>query len=305
MIEDIKNMPKDELQKIISDSTSISEVLKRLGYPGKGSYHTEMTKFLKESNFDTSTLAGRHLKRYCDKGIKRKLLSEILTKNSTGNSNYLRNRLIACGVKEYKCENPECGIKDWHGKQITLQLHHINGDHYDNRLENLVILCPNCHSQTSNFGSNNSSDVLNKILSKVAINESKTSLENLLRFEKARREEILENRKKYGAHSAEEIIKRKKEKEAEKLKNIRYCVQCGKRIEGRGEKFCSVKCMTKYQREHSKYSIEDVIKKATECTSIVKLASYFGVSDKGLVKRLKNEKKLDVVKEILNKNKCS
>lgn len=305
MLENIKNMPKEELQKIISNSTSISEVLMKLGYPGKGAYHTEMTKFLKESDFDTSTLVGRHLKRYCDKGVRQKWLSEVLTKNSTGNSNYLRNRLIAYGVKEYKCENPECGIKDWHGKQITLQLHHINGDHYDNRLENLVILCPNCHSQTSNFGSNNSADALNKILSKVAIDESKTSLENLLKFEKERKEEIIENRKKYGIYSAEEILRRKKEREEKKKQNTRYCVQCGKMITGKGMKFCSVECSTKYQREHSKYSIEDVLKKAEECSSIVKLASYFGISDKGLTKRLKNEKKLDIVKEILNKNKKS
>ncbi|WP_442911560.1 HNH endonuclease [Lachnospira sp.] len=44
-----------------------------------------------------------------------------------------------------------CGISEWLGNPITIQLHHINGDREDNRLENLIMLCPNCHSQTHNF----------------------------------------------------------------------------------------------------------------------------------------------------------
>ena len=52
-------------------------------------------------------------------------------------------------LKEKKCEI--CGCTDWLGKPITLQLHHKNGNPYDDRLENLQILCPNCHSQTHNF----------------------------------------------------------------------------------------------------------------------------------------------------------
>ena len=61
----------------------------------------------------------------------------------------LKDRLVANGVKEYKCEI--CGISEWQNKQISLHLHHINGIHNDNRLENLQLLCPNCHSQTENY----------------------------------------------------------------------------------------------------------------------------------------------------------
>lgn len=54
-------------------------------------------------------------------------------------------------IKErgYKCE--ECSLSEWNGKHIVLELEHINGDRKDNRKENLKILCPNCHSQTSTF----------------------------------------------------------------------------------------------------------------------------------------------------------
>ncbi len=63
-------------------------------------------------------------------------------------SSRLRKRLIKEGYKENKCEY--CGIDKWNGKDITCELHHINGDRGDNKIENLSILCPNCHSQTPN-----------------------------------------------------------------------------------------------------------------------------------------------------------
>jgi Zn finger protein HypA/HybF involved in hydrogenase expression len=54
---------------------------------------------------------------------------------------------------EYKCN--ECGITDWNGKDIILEIDHINGDNTDNRIENLRYLCPNCHSQTSTYKGRN------------------------------------------------------------------------------------------------------------------------------------------------------
>lgn len=57
---------------------------------------------------------------------------------------HLRNKLIESGLKENKCEC--CGLDTWMGKKIPLELHHINMNHYDNRLENLQILCSNCHA---------------------------------------------------------------------------------------------------------------------------------------------------------------
>jgi len=62
----------------------------------------------------------------------------------------LRKRLISVGLKQNKCE--ECSLAEWRGKSITCELHHIDGDNTNHRLHNLKILCPNCHSQTGNFG---------------------------------------------------------------------------------------------------------------------------------------------------------
>jgi hypothetical protein len=65
----------------------------------------------------------------------------------------LKRRLLAAGLKEPRCER--CGIEDWLGEPLALPLHHINGDNRDDRLENLMLLCPNCHSQTENFAERN------------------------------------------------------------------------------------------------------------------------------------------------------
>ena len=69
------------------------------------------------------------------------------------NRGHLRARLLRAGLKEERCET--CGIDEWRGQPLKVTLHHVNGDPYDNRLENLMFLCPNCHSQTSNFGGRN------------------------------------------------------------------------------------------------------------------------------------------------------
>ena len=65
----------------------------------------------------------------------------------------LKLRLLAAGLKENVCE--ECGVSDWAGRPLSLELHHRNGDKNDNRLEKFVLLCPNCHSQTETFAGRN------------------------------------------------------------------------------------------------------------------------------------------------------
>jgi hypothetical protein len=77
-------------------------------------------------------------------------LAELLRVDSPRGRWNLKRRLIAAGLKREACE--ECGIEDWRGRPLSLALHHVNGDRNDNRLENLALLCPNCHSQTDNFG---------------------------------------------------------------------------------------------------------------------------------------------------------
>jgi transposase len=67
---------------------------------------------------------------------------------------HLKSRLLEAGLLSRLCA--ECGITRWREQPLSLELHHINGDGHDNRLENLTLLCPNCHSQTESWGGRNS-----------------------------------------------------------------------------------------------------------------------------------------------------
>ena len=101
---------------------------------------------------------------------------DILVENSTyKDTTKLKKRLFKEGLKECKCE--KCGITEWQGEPISLQIHHINGNHHDNRLENIQILCPNCHSQTDTYSGKNANrdnnTKYNKNLSKKSVTKDK------------------------------------------------------------------------------------------------------------------------------------
>lgn len=82
-------------------------------------------------------------------------LEDILNgKYPNYNSGRLLKRLVEEGYKEKRCER--CGIVDWMGQEITFHLHHKDGNHNNNLLENLQSLCPNCHSQTDSFAGKSS-----------------------------------------------------------------------------------------------------------------------------------------------------
>jgi DNA-binding transcriptional ArsR family regulator len=77
-------------------------------------------------------------------------LDAFLKVGKRHNRCHLKARLIDAGLKENRCEI--CGITEWMGKPLSMELHHVNGDGADNRLENLQLVCGNCHAQTDNWG---------------------------------------------------------------------------------------------------------------------------------------------------------
>lgn len=80
-------------------------------------------------------------------------LEELLVRGRRTNRSHLKGRLIAEGLKQNRCE--QCGISEWLGRRLSVHVHHRNGDGTDNRLANIQLLCPNCHSQTDTYGGRN------------------------------------------------------------------------------------------------------------------------------------------------------
>jgi 5-methylcytosine-specific restriction endonuclease McrA len=79
-------------------------------------------------------------------------LDDILAgKHPQYSTSHLSKRLVKEGIKQYTCES--CGITDWQNNPISLELDHIDGNNSNHKLENLRLLCPNCHSQTETYKS--------------------------------------------------------------------------------------------------------------------------------------------------------
>lgn len=142
-----------EFRDAVQGSYSIAQALTKLGVSPKGGNYRVFKKFEKLYGIDTSHFTGQgHLKGKTHK-FNTIPLEEILVKDYEYNSNKLRKRLISEGIKEHKCEC--CGLNEWLGEPIPLELDHIDGDHYNNSLENLKILCPNCHAKTPTYRGKN------------------------------------------------------------------------------------------------------------------------------------------------------
>ncbi len=80
-------------------------------------------------------------------------MDELLVVGRRTSRSHLKGRLLRSGLKDERCER--CGITHWQGERLSMHLHHLNGDGLDNRLENLELLCANCHSLTDTYGGRN------------------------------------------------------------------------------------------------------------------------------------------------------
>jgi len=142
----IKKWNKEQLQNAVANSTSIRQVIYKLGLKPAGGNYAQVNRYVKEYKFETGHLTGK----VWNKGLKgigkpRIPLEKILIDNSSFQSYKLKNRLFSVKLK-----SPACELCGWNKKsvdgRIPLELDHINGNRLDNRLLNLRILCPNCHS---------------------------------------------------------------------------------------------------------------------------------------------------------------
>lgn len=149
----------DSILEIIKKSTNYSDVLRTLELPPNRGNRQTLQNYINKNKISIDHFSTKSLKTV----LKVKLTIDDLCENSTRSSHSIRrfvktNKLIDC-TKCTICNQPST----WNGNTLTLQLDHINGNRFDNRIENLRFICPNCHSQTETFGNKRRSPKILKI----------------------------------------------------------------------------------------------------------------------------------------------
>ena len=150
----IYKLSDEQFVELLKKSSTISEVLFKLGYTVKGNSwgYSQVKRRMDDLNLDYSIFKGKSAVIKTNK-LNNLKKEDILKENCKHQRTVLRRYVIKNNLIPYKCAI--CGCTEWQGKTLSLELDHINGINNDNRLENLRFLCPNCHSQTSTYGSRN------------------------------------------------------------------------------------------------------------------------------------------------------
>lgn len=133
-----------------TNSGSIAECARKLNLVIYGSTYKTLRYTAKELDLNEEHMHGQGWRKGKTFTVTNaRPLEEYLKIGSTIASSKLKAKLFRAGLKQNKCE--ECGLDQWNNKSLGCELEHINGDNMDNRIENIKILCPNCHSQTPTY----------------------------------------------------------------------------------------------------------------------------------------------------------
>jgi hypothetical protein len=233
------------------------QTLQRLGLKPTGGNYKSIYRKIDTLKLDTSHWLGQGYRRGQTGWVCKIPLEDILVKGSTYTSSFhLRHRLVDEGVLEDRCY--ACGITEWQGKPLSLHLEHVNGDNSDHRLENLTLLCPNCHSQTPTYCGR-----------------------NIGRNGGIGRHAALKMQYPTGCEGSSPSSGTKKR--GGKKKNPPDCVVCHKKVRRPGRKYCSNACRALEQRRAEWPSKEQLAKLLSE-ESVLAIGRRFGVSDNAVRK---------------------
>ena len=157
---------KETIESMLNSSHSYSEFMCKCGYAccNSGNILNKAKYIIKYYNLDDS-----HIRKK-DKNI----IDYSKFKKNSYNYKPANFTKALTELRGHKCE--KCGLSEWLGEKIKLEVHHIDGDHFNNELTNLQLLCPNCHSMTPNWrGGNNKKTSNNNIDEITFVNALKTT----------------------------------------------------------------------------------------------------------------------------------
>lgn len=150
------NAPFDfeKVKAAAKESLSWRDLALRLGltFPSSVVYR-RLRPFCSERGIDCSHFLGQKAASRKNRGVLRQDIQVYTSNEQPINSHSLKIRLIKEGLKQHRCE--QCKRTEWNGKIIPIQLHHLDGNSANNEIDNLQILCPNCHAQTENYCAKN------------------------------------------------------------------------------------------------------------------------------------------------------
>ena len=261
----LAKISKETWQELINVSTSYSDLLHRIGKrDGRQDYKALRTFLAQYPDLDFSKMKENANNR---KHINEIPFGEVFKKGTHYSSSLLHNKLIKSGIKTFeKCE--ECGITEWNGKPIVIQLHHKDGDSSNNELDNIAELCPNCHSQTENYSRK----------------KNRTIIKNPEDFDFSSKE----NKTNLNPFTEELSFEEKENFELPVLKEKRkyFCYICGKEI-SRGSFICSDCNKLRNQNLSKCPSKEELELEIPKHSSMSSLARKYRVSDNTVRKWLK------------------
>ncbi len=226
------------------------------------------------------------------KGCYDKTIEDFLNEKITIGKSILKKRLIDEGYLKYICS--ECGIDSWCNKILTLELDHVDGNKKNNKLENLRLLCPNCHSQTITYRNKKNVTISKEIIEKEIKNCNSQSqlckrlgISNRGKETRIRLEKLLSYEIVFETINIP-IIKNKIDiKKTKKVKIEKKC-SCGKKI--KKESFTCYQCYAKSMRTVKRPS-HTVLLKEIKQIGYSAVGRKYGVSDNAIRKWIKNNKK--------------
>ncbi|MFF0084557.1 HNH endonuclease signature motif containing protein [Streptomyces canus] len=145
---------REVLEPVVAVSTSVNEVLRRLGLEVVGGHHTNISRRIKAYGIDTShfsLVVRTERQRY---NQRRRTAQEILTEDTSAHARRVPSSRLKRAMREVGAEEQcaLCGIEGvWLGEPLPLEVDHIDGNWRNNRIGNLRLLCPNCHSTTDSY----------------------------------------------------------------------------------------------------------------------------------------------------------